>query len=133
MEAPGRLNDLRAETMGVPIPSKSLENWLSPRVAGNSAQRRNQRNVCAVQLGRREAQAFTNPPNPEWSRRGRRFLVNPRRAQVPDGSEEAADTTTPTIPAWGDGDMETKGKTSSNFPTTHTHTNTHTHIHLDFA
>ena len=90
MEAPGRWNDLRAETTGVPIPSKSLENWLNPRPAGNSAQRRNQRNVYAVQLGRREAQAFTNPPNPEWSRRSRRCLVNPRRAQVPDGSEEAA-------------------------------------------
>lgn len=86
MEASGRLNDLRAETMGVPIPSNSLEDWLNPRVAGNSAQRRNQRNVCA----------FTSPPNPEWSRRGRRFLVNPRRAQVPDGSEEATDTATPT-------------------------------------
>lgn len=96
MEASGRLNDLRAETMGVPIPSNSLEDWLNPRVAGNSAQRRNQRNVCAVQLGRREAQAFTSPPKPEWSRRGRRFLVNPRRAQVPDGSEEATDTATPT-------------------------------------
>ena len=87
---------MRAETIGVPIPSKSLENWLNPRAAGNSAQRRNQRNVYAVQLGRRQAQAFTNPPNPEWSRRSRRCLVNPRRAQVPDGSEEAADTTTPT-------------------------------------
>ena len=134
MEAPGKWNDLRAETTGVPIPSKSLENWLNPRPAGNSAQRRNQRNVYAVQLGRREAQAFTNPPNPEWSRRSRRCLVNPRRAQVPDGSEEAADTTTPTW-MWSDMSDTSMGRwwhgdQRDNFIqlpyNIHTHTHTHT-------
>lgn len=39
-EAPHRCRDLRAESMWVLTSSKSLENWLSPREAGNSAQSR---------------------------------------------------------------------------------------------
>ena len=56
-----------------------------------------------------------------------------RRLQTPP-SQLGCDQTCQ-IPAWGDGDMETKGATLLDFPATHawvhaqTHTDTDTHTH----
>lgn len=58
----------------------SLEDWLNQELLGTQHER-NQEMCHAVQLGRREAQAFMPYQfilTPEWSRRGRGFTVKPR-------------------------------------------------------